>query len=149
MITNVETIYEFCNDGRTYGLYKIKLNRSTYYLIRNDQSLGAITHSVGHPAWECIGQVRDDVSAEFFEKLDATRVKANSNKQTMTLENWKLELIKIIINDKDFGKGKDDAIVAMEIERVIAGIYDFKFDDGYTPEEAWEGEKDAIKEDGD
>ncbi len=68
------------------------------------------------------------------------------NKQT--LESWKLELIKIIINDKDVGKGKNNAIVADEVEFVINGSYDDNFKDGDTPEGVWEGEKDALFEEG-
>lgn len=75
MITNVETLYEYCNDGRTYGLYKVKLNNSTYYLVRNDQSLGAIQHLFGHPAWECIQPVRDDVKEELFKMLNNDKAK--------------------------------------------------------------------------
>ncbi|WP_392654676.1 hypothetical protein [Dehalococcoides sp. THU4] len=67
---------------------------------------------------------------------------------TGTLESWKLELIKTIINDKDVGKGKNDAIVAGEVEGVINGAYDDSFKDGDTPEEAWEGEKDTLRAEG-
>lgn len=77
MIVSVETLYEFCNDGRTSGLYKVKLNKSTYYLVRNDQSLGAIQHLLGHPAWECVQPVRDDVKEELFKMLDEKREKTN------------------------------------------------------------------------
>ncbi|WP_324665035.1 hypothetical protein VLL09_00430 [Dehalococcoides mccartyi] len=67
---------------------------------------------------------------------------------TQTLESWKLELIKTIVNDKDVGKGENDAIVVSEVECVINGAYDDNYKDGDTPEEAWEGEKDTLRAEG-
>lgn len=65
------------------------------------------------------------------------------NKQTMTLERWKLELIKIIVRCK--GAGISDAIAVMEIEDVVGGYYDKGYENGSTPEEVWKSEsKDII-----
>lgn len=67
---------------------------------------------------------------------------------TQTIEIWKLELIETIINDKDVGKGENDAIVVSEVEYVIDGAYDDNYKDGDTPEETWEEEKDTLRAEG-
>jgi len=68
----LDVVYEFHNkdtDSRC-GLYHVELDSGTkHYLLRNNDSVGAITHFLGEPASKCISIIRDDVKQEFFRKL--------------------------------------------------------------------------------
>jgi hypothetical protein len=69
----LNTIYEFHNKDldTTCGLYHVELDSgSKHYLLRNNESVGAIQHLYGRPAVECIGIIRNDVKQEFFELLE-------------------------------------------------------------------------------
>lgn len=65
----LETVYEFHNKeyDTTCGLYYIELDSgSKHYIIRNNDSVGAICHYLGRPASECVSLIRDDVKQELF-----------------------------------------------------------------------------------
>ena len=66
----LEILYEFHNKetNSNCGLYHVKLNSGAiHYFLRNDKSVGVITHYLGKPASECISIIRDDVKQGFFE----------------------------------------------------------------------------------
>jgi hypothetical protein len=69
-ITDIKIIYEFTNDGRTYGAYLLKVNGERHLFIRNDKSVGVVAHYFSHPASECLSIIRDDVKEEFFTELN-------------------------------------------------------------------------------
>ena len=62
----------------------------------------------------------------------------------MTYEEWKLKLIKLIV-DQDFGE-YGSLLKIQEINCVLVDDCDYPqaFKDGETPEEVWQGEIDAI-----
>jgi hypothetical protein len=68
----LETIYEFHNKEHETicGLYHIELDSgSKHYFVRNNESVGAISHYLGRPASECVSIIRDDVKQEFLSQL--------------------------------------------------------------------------------
>lgn len=72
MIEILQTIYEFHNKttGTTSGLYHVELDSgSKYYLLRNNESVGALQHYVDRPASECVSIIRNDMKRSFFEAL--------------------------------------------------------------------------------
>jgi hypothetical protein len=68
MIEIVEVIYEFHNKETetANGVYKVNLNGKPYIFIRNDDSVGVVSHYLGKPASECISIIRDDVKRNFL-----------------------------------------------------------------------------------
>jgi hypothetical protein len=69
-ISDINIIREFENNGNIYGIYSIVFNGEQKILIRNEKSIGAVSHSVGEPANKCVWEIRDDVKQEFLEKLE-------------------------------------------------------------------------------
>lgn len=68
----LQTIYEFHNADydTTCGLYHVELSSGTkHYFLRNNKSVGTISHILDRPASECVSIIRDDVKEEFFRKL--------------------------------------------------------------------------------
>ena len=68
-INGVAKIYEFTNDGNTYGCYIVMFNGATKLFVRNGDSIGVVTHPYNEPATKCVGVVRDDVAEEFLAML--------------------------------------------------------------------------------
>jgi hypothetical protein len=69
----LQTIYEFHNKvcDTKCGLYYVELNSgSKHYFIRNNESVGTITHYLDRPASECVSIIRNDVKQEFFDELN-------------------------------------------------------------------------------
>ena len=65
----LQTLYEFHNKETESicGLYYVELDSGNkHYFLRNNKSVGAITHYLGHPASECVSIIRDDVKQRFF-----------------------------------------------------------------------------------
>jgi len=58
----------------------------------------------------------------------------------MNYVEWKLKLIEVIVNDKQF----DSDFRISELEPVFNDSYKDSFDNGDTPEDAWEGELEAV-----
>lgn len=79
MIVSVEIIFESRtnSDDISYGLYKVKLNGSTYYLVRDGQFLGSIQYVRDYPEYGSIQPVSDNVKEELFKKLDENRENSN------------------------------------------------------------------------
>ena len=65
-ISSVKIIYEFTNDSRTCGCYSVIFNGEKKVFIRNDNSVGVVSHYLGKPAGQCVSEIRDDVKQEFF-----------------------------------------------------------------------------------
>lgn len=68
----LQTIYEFHNlqCNTKCGLYHVELaSGSKHYFIRNNESVGTITHYLDRPVSECVSIIRDDVKQEFFDEL--------------------------------------------------------------------------------
>jgi hypothetical protein len=69
----LQTIYEFNNKqfDTKCGLYHVELDSgSKHYFIRNNESVGTITHYLDRPASECVSIIRNDVKQEFFDMLN-------------------------------------------------------------------------------
>ena len=69
----LETIYEYHNKEHdtTCGLYHVELDSGNkYYFIRNNESVGAITHYLDRPTSECVSIIRDDVKQAFFKLVN-------------------------------------------------------------------------------
>jgi hypothetical protein len=69
----LKVIYEFTNNdfNTTCGLYHVELDsKAQYYLLRNHDSVGVITHILSSPASECISIIRDDVKDQFLKLLE-------------------------------------------------------------------------------
>ncbi len=72
MVEILQTIYEFHNKttDTTNGLYHVKLDSGNkYYLLRNNESVGALQHYLDRPASECVSIIRNDMREGFFEAL--------------------------------------------------------------------------------
>ena len=65
-ISNIETIYEFTNEGRTCGVYSVLFNGDKKVFLQNGDSVGVVSHYLGRPSSECVSVIRDDVKQEFL-----------------------------------------------------------------------------------
>jgi len=69
----LEIVYEFHNKDTetTNGLYHVEFSSGAkYYLLRNNDSVGAIQHYLDRQASECISIIRSDRKADFFSVLE-------------------------------------------------------------------------------
>lgn len=69
---SVEKIYEFTNrdSNSTCGVYLVDFKGKQRVFIRNGDSVGTVSHYVGEPVAQCVGEIRDDVKKEFFEMIE-------------------------------------------------------------------------------
>jgi hypothetical protein len=67
-----QIIYEFHNTEHdtTNGVYVVKFNNEQKVFIRNNESVGVVSHYLFEPASKCVSIIRDDVKQEFFNKLN-------------------------------------------------------------------------------
>ncbi len=71
----LQTIYEFRNKATNTdcGLYHVELNSGAkHYLLRNDDSVGAVCHYLGRPASECVSIIRENVKQDFLSLLKSS-----------------------------------------------------------------------------
>lgn len=69
-ISDINTIREFKNEDRVYGVYSVIFNGKQEIFIRNGKSIGVVQHYLGEPASKCVGEIRDNVKLEFLSKIE-------------------------------------------------------------------------------
>ena len=65
-ITDVQILERFNSnlDGKVYGIYWAKFNGEGKLFVENNDTIAAVTHSLGEPATKCLAFIRDDVAEE-------------------------------------------------------------------------------------
>ena len=68
-ITDLEIIYHF--HGK-YGVYKAKFRGDIKVFVRNENSVGVVSHQINEPVSKCLLTVCDDVRDELLELVETT-----------------------------------------------------------------------------
>jgi hypothetical protein len=95
-ISKVETIYEFTNEDRVNGVYRVTISGRERILIRNNDSVAVVSHYLDKPATQCVDIIRDDVKEELFEFLKSP----SGNEQRMYVST---PLGTLVIYENGFG----------------------------------------------